>query len=202
PARAECKSAIAFLPLPHPALHTFGPDIPQYAYRTPIKSNHTTKCTARVDIRPGFKSEESSWEDVRAVFREMSRQCLDREKRTGSSHTMWTFECLNACKYLQAVMNETFRLNPTIGQMSRAALRDTVLPTGGGSDTAAPVFVKKGTTLITSFYALHRSRDRWGQDADLWRPERWLKIGVDGLRKVPHWTFLPFGGGPRICIGM
>lgn len=29
-------------------------DIPQYAYRTPIKSNHATKYTARVDIRPGL----------------------------------------------------------------------------------------------------------------------------------------------------
>ncbi|KAL8767627.1 MAG: hypothetical protein Q9194_005930 [Teloschistes cf. exilis] len=114
----------------------------------------------------------------------------------------WTFERLKACKYLQAVMNETFRLNPPIGQMSRAALRDSVLPTGGGDDGAAPVFVKKGTVLTTSFYALHRSREQWGEDAEDWRPERWLKEDGDGLRKVAHWTFLPFGGGPRVCIGM
>lgn len=47
-----------------------------------------------MDIRPRFKSEESSWEDVRAVFWEMSRRCLDREKRTasafmGGKHGLW-----------------------------------------------------------------------------------------------------------------
>ncbi|KAL8658978.1 MAG: hypothetical protein Q9202_007338 [Teloschistes flavicans] len=127
---------------------------------------------------------------------------LRREILALGPHTTWTFERLKGCKYLQAVMNETSRLNPSIGQMARAALRDTVLPTGGGSDGAAPIFVKKGTVLMTSFYALHRSRERWGQDAELWRPERWLKDGRDALKKAENWTFMPFGGGPRICIGM
>ncbi|KAI4195232.1 MAG: hypothetical protein LQ350_007313 [Teloschistes chrysophthalmus] len=136
----------------------------------------------------------SRYPPVYATFR--------REILTLGPYTDWTFERLKACTYLQAVMNETFRLNPSIGQMSRAALHDTVLPTGGGDDGTAPIFVKKGTVLTTSFYALHRSREQWGEDADEWKPERWLKKEGDGLRKVPHWTSLPFGGGPRICIGM
>ena len=114
----------------------------------------------------------------------------------------WTFERLKTCKYLQAVINETFRLNPSIGQMNRVALRDTMLPTGGGPDGASPVFIKRGTVLTTSFYALHRLPELWGLDADLWKPERWLRDGGDKLIKVGHWTFLPFGGGPRVCIGM
>lgn len=36
----------------------------------------------------------------------------------------------------------------------------------------------------------------------MWRPERWLKKGRDELVKVGHWTFLPFGRGARICVGM
>lgn len=114
----------------------------------------------------------------------------------------WTFERLKACKYLQAVINETFRLNPSIGQMNRIALRDTMLPTGGGRNGASPVFVKKGTVLTTSFYALHRLSELWGQDSEVWRPDRWLSNDSDQLIKVQHWTFLPFGGGPRVCIGM
>ncbi|KAL8729546.1 MAG: hypothetical protein Q9166_004626 [cf. Caloplaca sp. 2 TL-2023] len=117
-------------------------------------------------------------------------------------HPTWTFERLKACKYLQAVMNETFRLNPSIGQMNRIALRDTVLPTGGGRDGTSAVFVEKGTVLTTSFYALYRLPHLWGPDSSVWRPERWLQKGRDELVKVGHWTFLPFGGGPRICIGM
>ncbi|CAO1604433.1 hypothetical protein XANCAGTX0491_007990 [Xanthoria calcicola] len=87
-------------------------------------------------------------------------------------YSTWTFERLKACKYLQAVLNETFRLNPSIGQMNRVALRDTVLPAGGANEGKSPVFVKKGTVLTRSFYALHRSPQIWGQDSDTWRPER------------------------------
>ena len=117
-------------------------------------------------------------------------------------YATWTFERLKACKFLQAVMNETFRLNPSIGQMNRVALRNTTLPTGGGQDGRSPVFIKKGTVLTTSFYALHRLPGIWGQDSSVWKPERWLDDGGDRLVKVGHWTFLPFGGGPRVCIGM
>lgn len=45
-----------------------------------------------------------------------------------------------------------------------------------------------------STYAMHRRKDIWGPDADKFIPERW-----DNLR--PGWEYLPFNGGPRICIG-
>ena len=133
---------------------------------------------------------------------------LRKEILAMGPHANWTFERLKGCKYLQAVMNETFRLNPSIGQMNRVALRDTMLPTGGGADRRSPIFVKNGTVLTTSFYALHRLPEIWGADAELWKPDRWLQPnpglqgGEEGLIKVGHWTFLPFGGGPRICVGM
>jgi hypothetical protein len=41
---------------------------------------------------------------------------------------------------------------------------------------------------------MHRRKDIWGPDADDFRPERW-----DGRRV--GWEYLPFNGGPRICIG-
>jgi cytochrome P450 len=42
---------------------------------------------------------------------------------------------------------------------------------------------------------MHRRTDYFGKDADVFRPERW---GED-LR--PGWAYLPFNGGPRICLG-
>lgn len=45
-------------------------------------------------------------------------------------------------------------------------------------------------------YALHRRHDFYGSDAEEFRPERW----EDG-RLRPRWEFLPFNGGPRICVG-
>ncbi len=116
-------------------------------------------------------------------------------RKSKDSGQEWTYERLKGCRYLQNVMRETFRLNPSIGQMNRAALRDTILPIGGGPDGKSPIFVAKGTLLTTSFYALHRLPRYFGADASTWRPERWNNL------KVEHWSFLPFGGGPRICIG-
>ena len=76
----------------------------------------------------------------------------------------------------------------------RVAVRDTFLPVGGGPDGKAPVFVAKGQLVTYSVHAMHRRRDVYGADADEFRPERWENL-------KPGWAYLPFNGGPRICIG-
>jgi cytochrome P450 len=48
--------------------------------------------------------------------------------------------------------------------------------------------------VLYSVYAMHRDRAVYGADADAFRPERW-----ETLR--PGWAYLPFNGGPRICLG-
>ncbi|KAL8823011.1 MAG: hypothetical protein Q9191_006264 [Dirinaria sp. TL-2023a] len=123
----------------------------------------------------------------------------DAEK-SDHSGPKWTFERLKSVKYLQYVINETFRLNPAIGTTTRMALRDTVLPTGGRAYKkptceAVPIFVREGSIVTVSFYALHRRPDLFGQDAHIFRPERW-----ETLRPVP-WSYMVFGGGPRVCPG-
>ena len=77
---------------------------------------------------------------------------------------------------------------------AREAAVDTTLPYGGGSDGNSPLFVKKGTLLIYNVYAMHRNQSLFGKDVEEFVPERW-----DGLR--PGWGYLPFHGGPRVCIG-
>lgn len=44
-------------------------------------------------------------------------------------------------------------------------------------------------------FAMHRRTDYWGQDACSFRPERWEENAKHG------WGYLPFNGGPRICLG-
>lgn len=44
-------------------------------------------------------------------------------------------------------------------------------------------------------YAMHRRTDSWGADAHAFRPERWAENPPRG------WEYLPFNGGPRICLG-
>ncbi|KAL9632194.1 MAG: hypothetical protein Q9164_005474 [Protoblastenia rupestris] len=111
-----------------------------------------------------------------------------------------SFEELKNLKYLQATMNESLRLYPIVPENSRQAVRDTILPLGGGPDGKAPVFVSKGKFAHWSLYAMHRRKDIYGPDAEDFKPERWLDTSDrKGLRV--GWEYLPFNGGPRICIG-
>jgi cytochrome P450 len=86
------------------------------------------------------------------------------------------------------------RIHPVVPANSRLANQDSILPVGGGPDGKAPVFVAKGTIVAYWTYAMHRRKDIYGDDADEFVPERW-----ESLR--PGWEYLPFNGGPRICLG-
>lgn len=105
-----------------------------------------------------------------------------------------TFNNLKKCRYLQWVMYETLRLYPPGPLNSRIAARDTTLPRGGGAHGKSPIAVHEGQTVAVSVYAMQRRVDLWGDDALCFRPERW-----DGRKS--DWTWLPFSGGPRTCLG-
>jgi len=87
------------------------------------------------------------------------------------------------------------RLYPVFPQMNRVARVDTIFPIGGGPDGKSPIFAPAGTGFDTSWYNLHRLKSVWGEDADDFKPERW-----ETFRPEP-WQYLPFGGGPRSCLG-
>jgi len=48
---------------------------------------------------------------------------------------------------------------------------------------------------VYSTLGLQRRKDVWGEDAESWRPERWLNY------KPATWDYIPFNHGPRVCMG-
>ncbi|OAA74690.1 Cytochrome P450 [Akanthomyces lecanii RCEF 1005] len=109
-----------------------------------------------------------------------------------------TKQDISAMPYLRCVLYEGLRLYTPVASHSRQAAVDTTLPRGGGPDGQSPVAVRAGTSVVWSIYALNRSPLHYGHDWAVFRPERW----ADNLRPLatsPH--FMPFGSGPRSCIG-
>jgi len=99
-------------------------------------------------------------------------------------------------------MNETLRLYPAVPFNVRLALHDTTLPRGGGPDGDEPVAILKDTPVGYSTLVMQRRRDLYpssekGDFADpaVFSPDRWF-----GWQPKP-WQYIPFNGGPRICIG-
>ena len=88
----------------------------------------------------------------------------------------------------RAVIDEANRLYPPIAAISRAAL---------APDELAGEPIRRGTMVVIAPYVLHRHRALWA-DPDAFDPNRFL----DGAReRIDRFAYLPFGVGPRICIG-
>ncbi|VVB03466.1 unnamed protein product [Arabis nemorensis] len=102
-----------------------------------------------------------------------------------------TEEALDQMQYLHATLSETLRLYPPVPVDTRCAENDDILPDGHR--------VSKGDNLYYIAYAMGRMTYIWGQDAEEFKPERWLKDGVFQLESP--FKFISFHAGPRICLG-
>jgi cytochrome P450 len=105
-----------------------------------------------------------------------------------------TFANLKSCTYLQHVLKEILRLYPSVPINSRRCVRDTTLPRGGGADSNSPIYIREGQEINYLVHVMHHRKDIWGVDVEEFKPERWQGKRVG-------WEYLPFNGGPRICLG-
>jgi cytochrome P450 len=86
------------------------------------------------------------------------------------------------------VVQEAMRLYPPAYVFGREAICDTAV---------AGYRVPKGTSVLICQWLMHRD-SRYFPDPAEFRPERWTE---EFQRELPTYAYLPFGGGPRICIG-
>ncbi|XP_056416251.1 cytochrome P450 3A4-like isoform X2 [Hyla sarda] len=100
-----------------------------------------------------------------------------------------TYEVLMQMEYLDAVLNENLRLYPAAGRIERVCKTTTEIN---------GVTIPKGVVAVIPVFVLHRNPEIW-TDPEEFRPERFSKENKD---TIDPYTFLPFGAGPRNCIGM
>jgi cytochrome P450 len=87
------------------------------------------------------------------------------------------------------VIKESMRVCPPVPLMSRQAIAETKL---------GPYTLAAGTSVVMPIYAIHRHRRRW-QDPDAFDPTR---FAPENEAKMSRYQYMPFGAGPRTCIGM
>lgn len=97
-------------------------------------------------------------------------------------------EHLPQLEYLNKVIEESMRLYPPFWMTDRVAVKD---------DKILGFDIPKGTTVILFLYGVHHSPKYWDQP-EVFIPERFNK---ENKKKQTSFTYLPFGGGPRMCIG-
>lgn len=99
-------------------------------------------------------------------------------------------EILNKLPYLDLVIKESMRLFPVLPIIGRLATKDVVLNT---------CTIPAGSNILIIMFNTHRNPKYWGDDAHLFRPDRFLP---ENISQIHPYAFGPFSGGHRICIGM
>uniref|UniRef100_A0A3Q2HUL6 Cytochrome P450 3A n=1 Tax=Equus caballus TaxID=9796 RepID=A0A3Q2HUL6_HORSE len=100
-----------------------------------------------------------------------------------------TYDALLQMDYLDMVLNESLRLFPVAGRLQRICKKDVELN---------GVFIPKRTLVTVPTFVLHRASEFWPEPEEF-RPERFSKENKDSINP---YIYLPFGTGPRNCIGM
>jgi cytochrome P450 len=90
--------------------------------------------------------------------------------------------------YGEMLVKESMRLYPPAWGTSRDVIEDVEI---GGYP------VKKGSPVVMSFHAMHRDPRYW-DEPERFNPER---FNPENEKRIPKYVYLPFGAGPRVCIG-
>lgn len=99
-----------------------------------------------------------------------------------------TYEDIPRLSYLRQVVDEALRLRPAAWIIARNAVRD---------DELCGIAVKEGDLVVPCIYLTHRHPDYW-PDAERFDPDR---FSPENQKARDNWAYLPFSGGPRVCIG-
>ena len=110
-------------------------------------------------------------------------------KVTEENDGLISHETTSQMSYLEATIEEDLRIHPPVLSLDRECSKDTKI---------GNLMIKKGVNVKFPIWAMHHSEDLF-QDPEEFRPERFMK---DSKEDFHPYAYLPFGGGPRKCIGL
>ncbi|KAF5195224.1 Cytochrome p450 protein [Thalictrum thalictroides] len=102
-----------------------------------------------------------------------------------------TIEDMKKLKYTTRVINESLRLYPQPPVLIRRSMEEDVL---------GKYPIRRGEDIFISVWNLHHCPNHW-IDAEKFNPERWPLDGPNPNEVNQNFSYLPFGGGPRKCVG-
>ncbi|KAI1662359.1 cytochrome P450 [Daldinia decipiens] len=127
--------------------------------------------------------------EVRALLDNTPGPLLSDDSKVSVNSSILTPSSL---PYTMATFYETLRLYPPIPFEIKQCEKPTTLPDG--------TFLPEKSIVFWCTWAMNRSRINWGDDADSFRPERWLTEDGKLITKSAA-EFPVFNGGPRLCLG-
>jgi len=119
--------------------------------------------------------------------RDIEAKVLEESKRVLENRTL-TFADIPQLPYSMQVLKEVMRLYPPAWIMDRLSIED---------DKIGDFDLPKNSTVNLFIYGAHRNPKYW-DDPERFDPERFTK---EEIKKRPAFSYFPFGGGPRLCIG-
>ena len=127
------------------------------------------------------------------AYAALQREIDEAVKKGHISSTISSSEA-KALPYLQAVIREGIRVYPPV-----PGLGSKQVPKGG--DIICGYYVPEGTQIGHNTPGMMRSKNIWGEDAEIFRPERWLEADETQLKLMNSVVELNFGSGKYQCLG-
>jgi unspecific monooxygenase len=127
------------------------------------------------------------WSLVLLAIAPGEQQCVAEEADAAEITPDNAMEMVSRLVRTRAVISEALRLYPPAFTIVREAI---------GPDQAGEIGIKRGAIVLIAPWVLHRHVHHW-RDPDAFDPSRFLPDAPP----IPRFAYLPFGAGPRVCVG-
>lgn len=136
-----------------------------------------------------------------ADHKEVQERLRDEIRQFEADEGQLTYDSIIRLPYLDQVFNESLRLSPTLPFLLRKCTKEHTLPLTRDTSSRHTVTVREGDAVWIPIHSLQRD-ERYYTNPDQFDPERFSEAngGVQSYKE--QGVFMPFGDGPRQCIGM